>query len=959
MVQLLNECYLYDEFGSCNSYMLKRFNDWSSDIVNLSDLRNNVVSYLVQIGVIPRSNQGSYEISECNLILNRLVRYIDIEQPYLKICSLHRYTFGVGWKDNRCCAHIDHINSSNIVKIKKSKRPTNNRIAPFHLIQHLAQFPFGGRLCSMHRTEIYSIIQATKLTTEELSTFSGIHSYEIEAEKITELNNTNTLLISLEQSPLKSQTMVPLEEQPPSAIRRLTSKLRKAVFAAASNIAEGIIPGQGKALLELADLNIIGERRPSNVSISSNTAVDEEYLEYLIKMYHSYEENNLPFNEQVRVLTLIPKSWNLKSSTIQKKFNCSRHAVKTARRLSKITNIPLHIDEKIPKTRQRVDSKKIDYFINWIVESDLLTSIPWGSTALKLDNGGTITIPKQVLQAQKSQIIHVYKQHCNEFNIDPLSDRTIYSILDSINPNEQKVISGIDDFVKDASEGWQMLKKLIQQLPITPENRNDMNRMLEKNILYLKSNYGAHCDEDKCAATHCTVFALSQTNNPFYSQSCNHNHDTNCTDCILIFKLFDQVEDSINEVSDEELRDELLYDFKVIWNNIFQYMAHRVRAAQQEQQKKKYISLMDDTTALLTVDWSQKVLPQRFREGQSSYFGKKGMSILVGSFAFKEPSTTTTVTKTYMLAFTQCSQTEYDTLSGAQVILEQFHHDYPHITKLIKRSDNASVLIGHSTIQCEKIFSDRVEYAGGIRNLKIAVAEVLETKALLPTTHVNEISLIRNITYEDNRIILRKATGIGIGKQIAYENVQVTKNVKLLSSFDKYESFDSLPAKKSSSTRTDRMFKKVIFCPNESCIDTFEQEDDLNVHILLNQHTTKDSNLRLQDKAKLILFEKMKNENISSSSIQSTTTITAATTTLLDIPRHYKMFQTQGWALRTKKPSRPIDKNVKAFVKLIFEQEKLYGRKTPTEEYVTRIRTARNSDGSKTFKTTQYLTYKQ
>jgi len=39
----------------------------------------------------------------------------------------------------------------------------------------------------------------------------------------------------------------------------------------------------------------------------------------------------------------------------------------------------------------------------------------------------------------------------------------------------------------------------------------------------------------------------------------------------------------------------------------------------------------------------------------------------------------TTVTKTYMLAFTQCSQTEYETLSGAQVILEQFHNDYPHM----------------------------------------------------------------------------------------------------------------------------------------------------------------------------------------------------------------------------------------------------------------------------------------
>lgn len=72
-------------------------------------------------------------------------------------------------------------------------------------------------------------------------------------------------------------------------------------------------------------------------------------------------------------------------------------------------------------------------------------------------------------------------------------------------------------------------------------------------------------------------------------------------------------------------------------------MGHRVRAAQQEQQKMNYINQMDEATAFLTVDWSQKILPQQFREGQSSYFGKKGMSVLVGSFAFKEPSTSKTL----------------------------------------------------------------------------------------------------------------------------------------------------------------------------------------------------------------------------------------------------------------------------------------------------------------------------
>ena len=37
----------------------------------------------------------------------------------------------------------------------------------------------------------------------------------------------------------------------------------------------------------------------------------------------------------------------------------------------------------------------------------------------------------------------------------------------------------------------------------------------------------------------------------------------------------------------------------------------------------------------------------------------------------------------------------------------------------------------------------------------------------------------------------------------------------------------------------------------------------------------------------------------------------------------------------------------------------LLGRKTPTEEYLTRIRTARNTDGTKRFKTPQYLKLNQ
>ena len=216
-----------------------------------------------------------------------------------------------------------------------------------------------------------------------------------------------------------------------------------------------------------------------------------------------------------------------------------------------------------PRIRQRLDPAKIDYFISWITESSLLISIPWGQTNLKLENGEVISIPRQMLQAQQSQIVYLYKQHCDEFGIDSLSDRTVYSILNIIHASEQKFISGIDDFVKSAIDGWTILKKIIQQLPTIRETKNKSNILLENSDIYLKSKYGCHCDETEQTTTHCTIFALSQPNNPYYSQSCDHIHESLCAgmnyytmksvyaeksfytlcllECLRIFELFDRI----------------------------------------------------------------------------------------------------------------------------------------------------------------------------------------------------------------------------------------------------------------------------------------------------------------------------------------------------------------------------------------------------------------------------------
>jgi len=94
---------------------------------------------------------------------------------------------------------------------------------------------------------------------------------------------------------------------------------------------------------------------------------------------------------------------------------------------------------------------------------------------------------------------------------------------------------------------------------------------------------------------------------------------------------------------------------------------------------------MDDDEAFGTFDWAQKIVPQEYREAQSKYFGKSAMSILVGSFVWKDPlpslataaNTTTTTTslsppnysaESYIVALNHITQTELGSLSAGEIV---------------------------------------------------------------------------------------------------------------------------------------------------------------------------------------------------------------------------------------------------------------------------------------------------
>lgn len=194
------------------------------------------------------------------------------------------------------------------------------------------------------------------------------------------------------------------------------------------------------------------------------------------------------------------------------------------------TTTPTHHEESSTIIRIRINPLLTDHFLSWLINTNMLATVAWGATKIRLDRGDVLEIPKQVLQGKKSHIIHQYQTHCKEMSIDSLSERTLRYILDSINVTEQEALSGIDDIVKDAREGWNAIEELLPSLCLSKEDRTSVLTTIKRNKVYLKTLFVNHCYEEqlKTCPTHCLVYALSQRGNGYYAETCDHDHNTFC-----------------------------------------------------------------------------------------------------------------------------------------------------------------------------------------------------------------------------------------------------------------------------------------------------------------------------------------------------------------------------------------------------------------------------------------------
>lgn len=74
------------------------------------------------------------------------------------------------------------------------------------------------------------------------------------------------------------------------------------------------------------------------------------------------------------------------------------------------------------------------------------------------------------------------------------------------------------------------------------------------------------------------------------------------------------------------MKEELRFVMGKAKQDIVSWKAHLLRSVNQEEARLDIVNALDNKSVLLVQDWAMKFLPRKFRESQTDWFAKRGIS---------------------------------------------------------------------------------------------------------------------------------------------------------------------------------------------------------------------------------------------------------------------------------------------------------------------------------------------
>lgn len=288
---------------------------------------------------------------------------------------------------------------------------------------------------------------------------------------------------------------------------------------------------------------------------------------------------------------------------------------------------------------------------------------------------------------------------------------------------------------------------------------------------------------------------------------------------------------------------------------------------------------------------------------------------------------------------------------------------------------------GHD-IETANDMKTAMESSGGIPGVRVAVCSP-PTDAPL-TCKLDGVSFINNIEYSDTGITSWKAYKIGKGKFTRWSDLGLPTSLPTLNKKQHENSETSFvsvkPRKKpkqvsregdeeessddegdQEGTESDRVEseinddQKLFFCPEEGCIKSFQQYASLEKHLDCGRHKYSLEYMTLYDNAMALYATKLEQGMSYTTALEQTTESPDASessntsTTVLPM----------GWALKTVASKKRFTETKKKYLMDLFTNGEVTGHKADPVEVSRSMRKVKNTDGTRMFDKSQFLTSQQ
>ena len=555
--------------------------------------------------------------------------------------------------------------------------------------------------------------------------------------------------------------------------------------------------------------------------------------------------------------------------------------------------------EKSSSHRIRLDTNLVDHFIGFINRPYFYQDVAFGTRKLKLDNGEEITMPNVVRTVTRSTMISQYLIFCEEEKVVPLSRATLFRILKVREASQQRSLCGLDNTAAEGSAGFERIFKIVDDLQQMGEEKiwsEEMKKTIQDGKNYFKTEYRNHCQQDDSGCPdHCPKFALSDASDPDLKEQCEHEHTISCSQCDDVAICLDKIRDVITRKDtkfySKEQQEDILYDFDRAAKAISQWKAHIMRSSNQERAKQEIIESLDPSSNLIVMDWAMKFLQIRFREKQSDWYGKRGLSWHVSSVVSRDRLTGELKVTSFAHLFDQCTQDWFAVASIVEHLLKYLKGN--DVKSVYLRSDEAGCYHSNFLIAAVKDIGERIgitvesydysEPQSGkdicdrilcplkssvrthcseghdiltasdikdalqqhpVKGTSASVSVVDESKKTLVINKLDHFGSFHNFRFEESGIRTWKAYGIGQGKLFPYNTVYLQHQGPTMLQTD--EGFpDSIkerelkPRKKTKQTALSADPNPLFECSVAGCTEAFDSFADLELHLDVGQHTKK------------------------------------------------------------------------------------------------------------------------